>query len=184
MIYGVFLLFFIPQFILQPWYVQRTFELVLHFSRFLQLSSSMSSCGNSTNSLVLISLRQRGQRATSYAQIDTQRAKGKDGSVWHLNNWLYNSENMLFKSTVKWLLNYKPPAVCWGQHMYLLSADNLGDAGSAVNVGTVCDDGQADRVQTHRALFVWTAGQHQPQLLYQTLPQLCRRRCSTYRQNI
>lgn len=71
------------------------------------------------------------------------------------------------------------PAVCWGQHMYLLSADNLRDAGPAVNVGTACDDRQADRVQTHRALLVGAAGQNQPQLLYQALPQLCRCRCST-----
>lgn len=66
------------------------------------------------------------------------------------------------------------------QHMYLLGADNLGNAGPAVNMGAVCDDGQLYWVQTHRALLIRAAGQHQPQLLNQTLPQFCRCSASTY----
>lgn len=71
-------------------------------------------------------------------------------------------------------MNKKPG--CREVKVYLLVADDLGDAGSAVNVGAVRDDGQVDGVQAHGALLVGAAGQHHPQLFYQTLPQLCRRR--------
>lgn len=67
-----------------------------------------------------------------------------------------------------------------GPCKYLLCADDLGDAGPAVNVCAVCDDGESDRVKAHGALFVGAAGQHQPQLLYQTLPQLRWSGCGTY----
>lgn len=67
--------------------------------------------------------------------------------------------------------------LCWRQSIYLPSADDLCDAGPTVNVSAVCDDRETDRVQTHRALLVRAAGQHQPQLLYQTLPQLRWCRC-------
>lgn len=53
---------------------------------------------------------------------------------------------------------------------YLLRADDLRDAGAAVNVRAVRDDGESDRVQANRALLVGAAGQHQPQLLDQSLP--------------
>lgn len=65
-------------------------------------------------------------------------------------------------------------------HIYLSrSADDLCDAWLAVYVGAVCNDGQTDRVQTHGALLIRAAGQHQPQLFYEMLPQLCRCCCST-----
>lgn len=75
---------------------------------------------------------------------------------------------------------------CWERKVYLLVADDLGDAGSAVNVGAVRDDGQIDGVQAHGALLVGAAGQHQAQLFYQTLPQLCgrRRRACTHSQEV
>lgn len=66
--------------VLQPQYVQCTLELFLQFSGFTLLSSSISSCGNSTSSLVLISFRQSGQRATSYPKAQT-KSTGK--------RWLY-----------------------------------------------------------------------------------------------
>lgn len=166
--------------------MQCTFELVLHFSEFVLLSSSICSCGNSTSSLVLISFRQRGQRAISYPQTHTQGAQGKDGSIndWQLNYWLHTNETSPFKFNCQMKMKLQTPAACWGQHTYLLSADNLGDAGPAVNVGAVCNNRKPERVQAHRALLIRAAGQHQPQLLYQMLPQLRRCRCSTYRQNI
>ena len=57
---------------------------------------------------------------------------------------------------------------------YLLAGDDLGNAGSTVHVGTVRDDGQTHRVQTHGTLLVRAAGQNQSQPLDQTLSQLCR----------
>lgn len=57
---------------------------------------------------------------------------------------------------------------------YLLSADDLGDAWPAVDVGAARDDGKPDWIQAHGALLIRAAGQHHPQLFYQTLPHLCR----------
>lgn len=116
----------------------------------------------------------------------TQGAQGKDRSIndWQLNYWLHTNETSPFKFNCQMKMKLQTPAACWGQHTYLLSADNLGDAGPAVNVGAVCNNRKPERVQAHRALLIRAAGQHQPQLLYQMLPQLCRCRCSTYRQNI
>lgn len=38
------------------------------------------------------------------------------------------------------------------------SVDDFGNTGPAVDVGTVCNDGQTDRIQTNGALFIGAAG--------------------------
>lgn len=45
-------------------------------------------------------------------------------------------------------------AVCLGLHTYLLSADNLSNAGPAENMGAVCNNRKQERVHAHRALLI------------------------------